>query len=417
MEPADTRPQVPWASYDAPPEVAAKDNKWLWVATALDAVLNGGESAPQYLAQIAQPDTSAQQNWKARNQAMNDASTRSAQQAQAARASRTDQRDTLSRERWQRQVEHEDALRTLDSPQTAQAREAAIASGVPAEQVAGMTGEQIMQWRPQLGTAVSQGRSFENATVGREHSDQLARRRMALNDGYANKRITYQDYLRQLQAIDEEESKKTAATDSATREETKMQKLAQIPGWERAPDAPPLTEKAVNESQSAVVALEKLRASVGKLAELRGKIGAADMAKSKLGIKTEAMAVAEQEVQNAANAIRQVANFGTPQAGEMAITYARVPEMASLDSWVNGAVKYEALLQSLDSQVGAELGVRGYRRLGENEEATPVMAPARAPKRKATPRGPETMRSPAVTTGKELTQDEWDELQDLGGDF
>ena len=393
------RPQTPWSSYDAPPQYKEKDNTMLWLAMGLDAVLNQGESVPQYLAQAAQPDTSAQKNWELRNKAMNDASSRAAQQAQAERARMQPMGNDLARQRWEAEQREKAALNSLDSPETQQWRKAAIAAGIVDEQTAAqMTAEQLKALRPQLGQAVSQERGFEYASEGRKQSDTLARRRMAISDAYATKRITYQDYLKQLNAIDEEEAKKTATeTDIARKRAGEA-----IPGWVRDPNAGPLTESGVNAVKSTVVGLEKLRASVGKLQELRSQIGAEDMAQSKLGVKTPAMALAEQEVQNAANAIRQIANFGTPQAGEMAITYARVPEMGSLDSWINGKEKYEALLQSLESQAAAELKVHGYTRAPDGA-APSAPQPQRAPKRQPRVRPPSVM-------------DDGDEPEEVGED-
>lgn len=66
------------SSYEAPPEVQAPDDKWTWIAGALDLVLNRGENLPTYVAQLARPDDSQYTNYKRRNEAMNDASVRDA---------------------------------------------------------------------------------------------------------------------------------------------------------------------------------------------------------------------------------------------------------------------------------------------------------------------------------------------------
>ncbi len=215
MEESDGgRPQIPWSSYDAPPQYKEKDNTWAWVAAALDLALNNGESVPQYVAQLAAPDNSAQANWELRNKAMNDASSRAAQQAQAERA-RMPAGNDLARQRYEEEKARKAAMGSLDSAETKQWREAAIASGIVTPDVAArMTAEQLIALRPQLGQAVSQQKGFENATKGREQSHSLAVKRQLLGDDLANKRITYQDYLRQLSVIDEEEGKKANAADA-----------------------------------------------------------------------------------------------------------------------------------------------------------------------------------------------------------
>jgi len=58
-----------------------------------------------------------------------------------------------------RKAKEAEALKRLDSAETQSLRDAAVATGVDPEAVASMTGEQIMQWRPQLGQMAQQLRS------------------------------------------------------------------------------------------------------------------------------------------------------------------------------------------------------------------------------------------------------------------
>jgi hypothetical protein len=73
---SSSQPQQRPSSYEAPPEVQKGDNKWLWIASALDLALNQGKSLPTYVSQMAAPDNSGYENWNRRNKARNDASAR-----------------------------------------------------------------------------------------------------------------------------------------------------------------------------------------------------------------------------------------------------------------------------------------------------------------------------------------------------
>jgi hypothetical protein len=194
---ATGQPQTPWSSYEAPPEVGERNDSWMWIAAALDALFNDGAGAGQYIAQMARPDTSHQDNWERRNKAMNDASSREAQMA------RQQPGNNLALMRFQEEQQRREAMNSLDSPETMQWREAAIASGIVTPEVADkMSAQQLIALRPQLGQQVSQQKSFENSSAGRVQSHKLSVQRQLLASKLADGRIEYQDFLQQMRAID-----------------------------------------------------------------------------------------------------------------------------------------------------------------------------------------------------------------------
>lgn len=404
MNEPEGRPQTPWSSYDAPPQYKEKDNTMLWLAMGLDAVLNQGESVPQYLAQAAQPDTSAQKNWELRNKAMNDASSRAAQQAQAERTRMQPAGNDLARQRWEAEQAKEKALNSLDSPETRQWRTAAIAAGIVDEKTASqMTAEQLKALRPQLGQAVSQERGFEYASEGRKQSDSLARRRMKLADDLAKNRITYQDFLAQQRAIDEGEQK------------------AEGEAIKTAPDAPAVVQdnsekygqeirlRGLDTIDAAITKVETMLAQYPEGTDIPG-FGVVDGALPDAMVSEEARAMrgAVRELQDAK--LRAATGAAAPPSEFK--TYGAITGTNLFNTEGDLRRGIGQAREFVDTQKGYVSEMYPSAR-----QAGGQARPQQRTKRKATPRPASSMGQPAVTKGRELTQDEWDELQDLGGDF
>lgn len=397
------RPQMPWSSYDAPPQYKEKDNTMLWLAMGLDAVLNQGESVPQYLAQAAQPDTSAQKNWELRNKAMNDASSRTAQQAQAERARMQPAGNDLARQRWEAEQREKAALNSLDSPETQQWRQAAIAAGIVDEKTASqMTAEQLKALRPQLGQAVSQERGFQYASEGRKQSDTLARRRMQLGNDLATGRITYQDFLAQQRAIDEGEIKTETET------------------LKTAPDSPAVVQdhsekygqevrlRGIDGTEAALTKVEQMLAQYPE-GDIPG-FGPIDGLKpdAMLGEEARAMRAAVMELQD--SKLREATGAAAPPSE--AKTFGEILGTGLFASEADLRRGIAQARQKVDEQKSYVSEMYPSAR-----QAGGQARPQQRTKRKATPRPASSMGNPNVTKGRELTQDEWDELQDLGGDF
>lgn len=398
------RPQTPWSSYDAPPQFKEKDNTMLWLAMGLDAVLNRGESVPQYMAQIAQPDDSAQQNWELRNKAMNDASSRAAQQAQAERARMQPMGNDLARQRFEAEQREKAALNSLDSPETQQWRKAAIAAGIVDEQTASqMTAEQLKALRPQLGQAVSQERGFDYASKGRQQSHSLAVQRQKLANEFANNRIEYSDYLRQMAAIDEGEQKAEGeAIKTAPDSPAVVQEQSEKYGQE-------VRYRGLDNVESKLVAVENMLAQYADGADIPG-YGPID------GLKPDAMLGEEgrrnrrlvKELQDAK--LRAATGAAAPPSEEATFATITGTGLFNTESDLRGGIEQARGVVDTQKSYLSEMYPSARQAGGQAR-------PQKRTKRKATPRPASSMGQPAVTKGKELTQEEWDELQDLGGDF
>lgn len=375
------QPQTPWASYEAPPQYAERDNTMLWLAMGLDAVLNQGESVPQYMAQIAQPDNSAQQNWELRNKAMNDASSRHAQQASAERARQQPFGNDLARKRWEAEQAEKAALNSLDSPQTQQWRTAAIAAGIVDEETAAkMTAEQLKALRPQLGQAVSQERGFDYASKGRKQSDELSRRRMALADAYSKDRITYQDFLAQQRAIDEGEQKAEGdALKTAPDSPALVQEQSQAYGQE-------IRLRGLDDLESKLGTVESLLAQYPEGSDIPG-FGPLD------GLKPDAMV--SEEARAMRRAVRELQDAKLRAATGAAAPPSEQSTFASILG--TGTLNTEG---DLRAGIGQARGVvdtqKGYvaEMFPSARQAGGVARPQKRKQRKATPRPASSMGAP-----------------------
>jgi hypothetical protein len=392
---SSSQPQQRPSSYEAPPEVQKGDNKWLWIASALDLALNQGKSLPTYVSQMAAPDNSAHENWNRRNKAMNDASSRDAQAAQAERARMAP--------RGKVEDPHTLAMRDPRSPETEQWRTAAVAAGIVTPEVAAkMSGEQLVALRPQLGQQVSQEKGFQNATAGRNQSHSLAVRRQALANEFANDRITYQDYLLQQRAIDEGDAKaETAAATTAPDSPAVVQDHSEKYGQE-------IRLRGVDGTEAALAKVEQMLAQYPE-GDIPG-YGPIDGLKpdAMLGEEARAMRAAVMELQD--SKLREATGAAAPPSE--AKTFGEILGTGLFAGEGDLRRGVAQARQKVDEQKGYVAEMYPSAR-----QAGGAARPQQRKQRVARPRPAEGMNQPAVTPGKELTEDEWNELQDLGGDF
>lgn len=165
-----------YASLPEPPAAKSPNTFGLIAASALDLFLNKGKNTGALLGQMVAGDNADYENYERQMkhaQALADLSY-AGRRGQQQPYSRVDPRLADYRERSialreqqfeatqeQREAKAKEAaaLKTLDSPETQSVRDAAAATGADPEKLAGMTGEQILQWRPQLGQMAQQLRS------------------------------------------------------------------------------------------------------------------------------------------------------------------------------------------------------------------------------------------------------------------
>ena len=233
MEEADAggRPQIPWASYDAPPQHKEKDNTWAWVAAALDLALNNGESVPQYIAQLAAPDNSAERNWELRNKAMNDASARAtrassadAAELQRRRLEQAERRIAMqerglgnAEQREGRLSEKHDTELNPDNPMAQRVRENLYAQGVQPGSLDGLSLDAMKSGNNvALKNLVEQAQSTEMAAVDAERAAATARAtegsKLRVAEGTARVTQPYKkDLVREAAGIRTEDKEAQAA--------------------------------------------------------------------------------------------------------------------------------------------------------------------------------------------------------------
>lgn len=365
-EPANDVQPMPRSSYEAPPE-RKRGSQWqTWLAMALDLALNKGTGAPQYVASLAQGGEDPYENYMRREQAKDRASVRDLRSAQTMAKPAAAKNEALEYRKQQdaAKAAAESERRNKDSPLSVAARQRIYdvrpdlagkfdswtaydieenpATSVLIQRLKG--DDKLEDWQTQFGERKSEARAMEDYRQGN--------RKEMVDYGAAT------------------QEKKTA------NERAYNERKANIVGWEREEGAPPLTEGSVNEAMGTATGLAELRASVGKIREIDAQLSAMERAGVLAGRETEETARLKEELHNAGDAIRKIANFGTPQAAELAITYSRLPQIDTLDAWRNGAVKYKALLDSMESRAAAKLKVMGYRPAGSGRPATQQQAPA-----------------------------------------
>jgi hypothetical protein len=99
--------------------------------------------------------------------------------------------------------------------------------------------------------------------------------------------------------------------------------------------------------------------------QLSQEMTLADFVGARAGVVSERMAEARQLQETISNAMRNIGNYGVPQAAELERMRTFAPELESRDGFLNAARLYGQLRRELGKSAATRLRGLGYVRPGE----------------------------------------------------
>ncbi len=157
----------------------------------------------------------------------------------------------------------------------------------------------------------------------------------------------------------------TATAGGATRNEMasrRSETQSQIAGWRRRADAPEITGVEQRQLRDSVATMEALRRPLRRLAQIHAQVDAAQRAGARADVLGPLMADARIAHEQAITALRNIGNYGVPQAAELARMESIAPRLESAAGFLSAGNVYPALERALSSQVEDRLASYGYER-------------------------------------------------------
>ncbi len=157
----------------------------------------------------------------------------------------------------------------------------------------------------------------------------------------------------------------TARTGGAERSEiagSNAERASQITGWRRRPDAPEIGTAERSRLREAHATMEQIRRPLRELAQIHEQVTAAERAGARADVLSPLMARARVAHEQVITGLRNIGNYGVPQAAELARMESIATRLESPAGFLSAGNIYPALERGLGNQVADQLAAYGYER-------------------------------------------------------
>lgn len=170
---------------------------------------------------------------------------------------------------------------------------------------------------------------------------------------------------RDLRATIRSESVAVAGTDVRNdSQRTRAAEQSEVPGWSRRADAPEISVAERSKLRDANSTMNELTPSLRRLAQIHAQVDAAQRAGARADVLSPLMARARIEHENVITALRNIGNYGVPQAAELARMESIAPRLESAAGFLSAGNIYPALEQALTGRLAERMRSYGYERGG-----------------------------------------------------
>ena len=137
---------------------------------------------------------------------------------------------------------------------------------------------------------------------------------------------------------------------------------SQIAGWHRSEGAPRIEPSEAVKLRDAVAKTAEIRRLSETLARIHSQVSAAQRAGARADVLSPLMSSAAQNHELLISALREMGNYGVPQAAELARMERLAPRLESMAGWLSAGNIYAALPNTVSNGLATRLESYGYER-------------------------------------------------------